>query len=157
MMRYTFAAPDEQATDRLGAALAEALEPGSIVALNGPLGAGKTRLVQALAAALGIPRREVLSPTFVLIHEYEGRCPVFHFDAYRLADDDQFLELGPEEYFQRGGLVLIEWAERVARCLPREHLEIRIAVTGASTREFELVAHGEAYEAALERVRALAG
>ena len=99
-----------------------------MVALSGPLGAGKTRLVQAIAAACGVDRREVVSPTFVLVHEYRGRQPIYHVDAYRLRDDDEFLQLGVDESFGPPNLVFIEWAERVADCLPEERLEITIRV-----------------------------
>ncbi|MEN6556898.1 MAG: tRNA (adenosine(37)-N6)-threonylcarbamoyltransferase complex ATPase subunit type 1 TsaE, partial [Thermoguttaceae bacterium] len=96
---WTFDAVEESDTARLGAALAEVLPNGTTVALCGTLGAGKTRLVQALAEASGVERRQVLSPTFVLIQEYHGRRSLYHIDAYRLRDADEFLALGPEEYF----------------------------------------------------------
>lgn len=111
----------------------------------GTLGAGKTRLVQAIATALGVEPADVLSPTYVIVHEYHGRRPIYHFDAYRLKDDDEFLELGPEEYFDSDGITLIEWADRVERCLPRERLEVRIEVTGPTTREVHIIAHGSKY------------
>ncbi len=130
----------EADTARLGAALAEVLPAGSVVALNGPLGAGKTRLVQAIAEALGVPRSECVSPTFMLINEYLGRMSVYHFDAYRLKDEDEFLELGPDEYFYGPGISLVEWAERVERCLPAERLEVRIEPAGANQRRFEITA-----------------
>ena len=107
-------ADDEAATAALGHALAEVLPPGTTVALCGTLGAGKTRLVQAIAEGLGVNRRDVVSPTFVLIQEYHGRRMIYHIDAYRLRDDDEFQQLGPDEYFESDGLVLIEWADRVA-------------------------------------------
>src|SRR5262245_16376862 len=108
-----FNSKSEGDTDRLGAALAEALPAGTTVALIGTLGAGKTRLVQAVAAALGIPRDKATSPTFVLVNEYRGRRPVYHFDAYRLRDEDEFLALGAEEYFESEGITFVEWADRV--------------------------------------------
>lgn len=144
---------DEQGTFRFGAALAAALPERAVIALNGPLGAGKTRLVQGLAEGLGVDRREVVSPTFVLVQEYHGRRPVFHFDAYRLHGDEEFWALGPEEYFNSPGVVVIEWAARVAGCLPAERLEIDIEVAGASERRFHCRAIGPAYEATLERLR----
>src|SRR5689334_4089876 len=106
----------EADTERLGRALAEAIGD-AVVALDGPLGAGKTRLVQSMAAFCGVDRADVVSPTFVLIHEYRGSRPIYHIDAYRLRDDDEFLQLGVDEYFLPPNLVLIEWASRVARCL----------------------------------------
>src|SRR5689334_12354458 len=103
MKAFGYEARDEQATVKLGAALAKVLSAGSLVALIGPLGAGKTRLVQAIAEALEVPRSECVSPTFTLIHEYQGRLPIYHFDAYRVKDEDEFLELGPDEYFYGPG------------------------------------------------------
>jgi len=152
MTRFQFQSNSEADTFRLGAALAEHLPAGSVVALLGTLGAGKTRLVQAIAEGCGIERRDVVSPTFVLIHEYPGDRMIYHIDAYRLKDEDEFLELGPEENFESDGITLIEWADRVEDCLPRDRLEIRIQVTGAETREFELIARGSKYEPALDRL-----
>jgi tRNA threonylcarbamoyladenosine biosynthesis protein TsaE len=132
---FTFTAHTEQDTARLGAALAYVLPPSTVVGLIGTLGAGKTRLVQAVAEALGIPPGQVTSPTFVLINEYAGgRLPVFHFDTYRLKDRNEFLELGPEEYFDSGGIVFVEWADRMKDLLPKERVEIKIEVTGPTTR-----------------------
>lgn len=145
-VRYTFTATDESATAMLGRRLADILPPGAVIALCGPLGAGKTRLVQAVAEAAGVDPKHVLSPTFVLIHEYRGRLPIYHFDAYRLRDEDEFLQLGPEEYFDGSGWSFVEWADRVAACLPRERLEIQIEPTGATSRRFEITAIGERYE-----------
>jgi len=150
-----FDAHDESGTIALGRALAESLLPRAVVALNGPLGAGKTRLVQAVAEAIGIDPRDVVSPTFVLIHEYQGRVPIYHFDTYRLRDDDEFLQLGPEEYFERPGWSFIEWADRVERCLPRERLEIRIEPTGPTARRFTVTARGGPYEPLLAKLEIL--
>lgn len=137
MRDFSYLAESEADTDRLGKVLAEVLPAGTVVALVGTLGAGKTRLVQAVAAALGVPRDEVTSPTFVLVNEYlDGRLPVYHIDAYRLHDEDEFNELGPEEYFEGAGITFIEWADRVERCLPWECLRIEIEVTGNESRQF---------------------
>lgn len=135
----TFLADGEHATERLGQALAAVLQPGTVVALCGPLGAGKTRLVQAVANALGVSEGTVTSPTFVLINEYAtGRRPIYHFDVYRLRDDDEFLELGPEEYFASQGLTFVEWANRVEALLPAERLEVEIAILGDTARRFKI-------------------
>jgi tRNA threonylcarbamoyladenosine biosynthesis protein TsaE len=133
---FTFTANDEHDTERLGAALAAALPAGTVIGLIGTLGAGKTRLVQAVAAAVGVPRANVTSPTFVLVNEYTGgRLPIFHFDTYRLKDDDEFLNLGPDEYFDSDGLTFVEWADRVTDLLPAERIEITIDVMGETTRQ----------------------
>ncbi len=129
---FKFIAHSERDTERLGAALANALPPGTVIGLIGPLGAGKTRLVQAVATALGVPPGRVTSPTFVLVNEYTGgRMPVYHFDTYRLKDDDEFLNLGPDEYFDSAGLTFVEWADRVAMLLPSDRLEITIELSGS--------------------------
>jgi len=149
---FVFNAANEAATAALGHALADVLPPGTTVALCGTLGAGKTRLVQAIAEGLGVNRRDVVSPTFVLIQEYYGRRTIYHIDAYRLRDDDEFQQLGPDEYFESDGLVLIEWADRVQRSLPRDYLEICVTVTGAESRRFEIRALGPRYEDVLRQL-----
>jgi tRNA threonylcarbamoyladenosine biosynthesis protein TsaE len=134
-------------TTALGHQLASLLFPGAVIALVGPLGAGKTYLVRAIAEGLGIKNsRAVTSPTFVLIQEYEARLPIYHFDVYRLPAVNDFADLGVHEYFQGSGVSLVEWADRVEACLPAEHLRITVAVTGASTRRVLLEAFGERYQ-----------
>lgn len=149
---YSYRARDEQDTERLGVALAK-VYPHGVVALDGPLGAGKTRLVQAVAAACGVDRREVVSPTFVLMHEYQGSKPIYHVDAYRLRDDDEFNQLGVDEHFGSPNLVFIEWAGRIERCMPPDRLDIAISVIGDQGREFNFVAHGPEAEVALDKLQ----
>src|SRR5712691_10161384 len=121
---------DPSATVAFGRRLGELLFPGSVVGLIGPLGAGKTHLVRAIAEGLGIAdSRAVSSPTFVLIQEYEARLPIYHFDAYRLRSEAEFYDIGAHEYFAGDGVCLIEWADRVAGCLPAEHLRTELTVT----------------------------
>lgn len=143
----SIAVSDLAGTDAFGRRLAQLLFPGAVIALIGPLGAGKTHLVRAIAEGLGIadPRR-VSSPTFVLIQEYDARLPIYHFDAYRLKSEAEFADLGVYEYFQGGGVCLVEWADKVASCLPEEYLQIAIVVTGADSRRFELQGRGAQYE-----------
>jgi tRNA threonylcarbamoyladenosine biosynthesis protein TsaE len=123
--------------------------------LNGTLGAGKTRLVQAIAAASGVDRGEVVSPTFVLCQKYEGTRTIYHLDAYRLKDDDEFRELGPEEFFESDGLTIVEWADKVVDCLPEERIDIDIGVTGPTSRQFIVRAVGQPYETVLSRLSVL--
>ncbi len=150
MSQFTFLADSIADTERLGAALADVLPDGTTVALCGTLGAGKTRLVQAIAAACGVPRDEVVSPTFVLCQQYQGRRTLYHLDAYRLRDDDEFLELGPEEFFAAQAVTLIEWADRVRDCLPPEHIEINMEVTGETARRFQITAVGQMHRQTIE-------
>jgi tRNA threonylcarbamoyladenosine biosynthesis protein TsaE len=143
MNEYTFEAADEAATDRFGAALAAALPTGAIVCLLGTLGAGKTRLVQAIAAALSIPREDVVSPTFVLLQQYEGEALINHLDAYRVRDEDEFRAIGVEELLASDAITIIEWADRVAATLPDDRLQIEIEVTGPMSRRFVVTAIGD--------------
>jgi tRNA threonylcarbamoyladenosine biosynthesis protein TsaE len=129
-----------------GRRLGTLLFPGAVVALVGPLGAGKTFLVRAIAEGMGIANsRVVSSPTFVLIQEYPARLPIFHFDAYRLGSAAEFADLGVHEYFESKGVSLVEWADRVENCLPSEHLRVTIEPTGEQTRRLTLEAFGERY------------
>ena len=124
-------------TRQMGSRLGAALEAGSVVALSGNLGAGKTHFTQGIAEGLGVERRLVNSPTFALVQEYAGRLPVFHFDTYRLRTVDEFLDLGFDEYLSLRGVCIIEWAERVAEVLPADTLTIRISATGETSRRFD--------------------
>src|SRR5439155_6573608 len=122
-------------TEAFGRRLGQRLFAGAVVALVGPLGAGKTHLVRAVAEGLGIAdARVVSSPTFVLIQEYAARLPIYHFDAYRLNTPAEFFDLGIDEYFEGNGVSLVEWADRVESCLPAEHLRITLEVTGETSR-----------------------
>ena len=134
---FKFSSCNEADTERLGGALAHALGPGDVIALHGQLGAGKTRLVQAVARALGCVNQLVNSPTFILIQEYDGRLPVYHVDAYRLKDSDEFMEIGGEEILAGDGVCLIEWAEKVGEALPADHVAVSISLTGERTRSFQ--------------------
>jgi tRNA threonylcarbamoyladenosine biosynthesis protein TsaE len=145
----------EQDTHRFGQALANALPSRAVIALNGTLGAGKTRLVQAVAAASGVEPGTVVSPTFVLCQHYQGSHLIHHLDAYRIRDEDEWAELGTEELFQGDAWVFIEWADRFAELLPDERLEISIDVVGEQARRFAVTARGEALEKAAERLREL--
>jgi tRNA threonylcarbamoyladenosine biosynthesis protein TsaE len=150
-----FTSQNELDTQSLGAALAHVLPAGTVVALVGTLGAGKTRLVQAVATALGVPNGSVTSPTFVLVNEYTGgRLPIYHFDTYRLKDEDEFLALGPDEYFDSGGITFVEWADRVADLLPTDRLEITIEVVDEITRRILMRGTTAAMEALVDQISA---
>ncbi len=146
--------PDLSATQALGQRLGRLLFPGAVVALVGPLGAGKTHLTRAIAEGLGIAdSRIVTSPTFVLMQEYGARLPIYHFDAYRLRGAGDFDDLGVQEYFEGGGVCLVEWADRVPECLPAEHLRISLSIAGESSRVAELEGRGRRYEELIQQLR----
>jgi tRNA threonylcarbamoyladenosine biosynthesis protein TsaE len=119
--------PDPAATDAFGAKLAEILRPGDVIALEGPLGSGKTALARATIRALTDPAEEVPSPTFTLVQVYQSEAgPLYHFDLYRLEAPDQAVELGVDDAFS-DGISLVEWPDRLGGYLPRRHLKITLA------------------------------
>jgi len=125
--QLTLDLPDPAATDALGARLAQILRPGDVVALEGPLGSGKTALARAAIRALTDPSEEVPSPTFTLVQVYESPAgPLYHFDLYRLEAPDQAVELGVDDAFS-DGISLVEWPDRLGSYLPRRHLKITLA------------------------------
>ena len=141
-------------TRALAARLAGALEPGSVIALTGELGAGKTEFVKGLAEGLGAPARAVRSPTFVLHAQVAGgRLALHHLDAYRLSAAE-FAALAPGELYAAGGVVAIEWADRVEAELPTERIEVALAYAGEGVRSITIRALGESAGAAM---RALLG
>ncbi len=138
--RLTIELHSETDTEHLGQLLGQLAKPGQVIGLIGPLGAGKTRLSRALAESLGVDPSEISSPTFVLINEYQGRLPIYHFDAYRLASADDFDALGAAEYFGGEGICLVEWADLVLDRLPRDAWMITIAPTGQESRTATILA-----------------
>lgn len=137
-----FHAHSEAETDQAGQRLAQFLSAGDVVALIGDLGAGKTRFVKAIASGIGVPADEVNSPTFTLIHEYEGRLPIRHCDTYRLRSPEEFADLGLEDLFASDGIALVEWADRVEEYLPRDRIEIRFDIDSPTDRTINFVATG---------------
>ena len=112
-------------TEALASALAAALKPGDLVALIGPLGAGKTQFARGLAAGLGVDRSQVASPTFVLISEYTGKVPVLHADAYRVSGSAELEEAGFADLSQ-GAVAVVEWADRVEPLLGEDRIEVHL-------------------------------
>lgn len=140
--------PEE--TRALGGRLSQILKPGDAVCLTGTLGAGKTLLVQGIAAGFGIGDDAVTSPTFTIMHVYEGELSLYHFDLYRLDDPVQLYDIGFEEYVYADGVALIEWADKFPEHMPRECLWLTITSTGASERLISIKAAGAHYQDILE-------
>lgn len=112
-------------TEALGEKLAERLKPGSVVALYGPMGAGKTALTRGLARGLGITEG-VSSPTFALVHEYEGRLPIYHFDMYRVESWDDLYSTGFFDYLDANGVVIVEWSENIENAIPEGAIRVSL-------------------------------
>jgi tRNA threonylcarbamoyladenosine biosynthesis protein TsaE len=141
---WTVTSTGERDTLRLGATLGRVLKPGSVVALMGDLGSGKTRLTQGIALGLEVsPSDPVSSPSFALIHEHPARVSLYHMDFYRIPEGRWDPELGLEEYLWGNGACVIEWAERVLERLPDDRLEVRLTIEGTRKRRMEFVAKGE--------------
>ena len=142
-----------EGTQKLGEELGRRLPAGSVVALTGELGSGKTTLVQGIGKGLGIPCL-IKSPSFVIIHEYSGSVPLYHFDLYRIAHQEEIISLGYEEYFyQKKGIVVIEWAEKIEDLLPPEYLRIELEIVDLSKRKVALRAYGSFYRKVIEKMR----
>jgi tRNA threonylcarbamoyladenosine biosynthesis protein TsaE len=124
-------------TEALGERLAPKLRPGSVLALRGALGAGKTCFTKGLARGLGV-EEEVTSPTYTIISEYEGRSgdplPFYHIDAYRLGGEEDFEALGGRELLYGGGICVVEWSERIEAALPPQAIRVEIEIHGPNSR-----------------------
>lgn len=135
--------PDQ--TRHLGRICGELLTQGSVIALIGDLGTGKTVFVKGVAQGVGvIDDKEITSPSFVLVNEYQGRLPVYHVDLYRLHHMREVEDLGWEELISSPGVTLIEWAEKVLTLLPKERMEVHFEWVNAVERTLILVGRGEA-------------
>ncbi len=151
---HTIRTESVEQTVRLGRLLGESAAPNDVIALEGPLGAGKTYLTKGIAAGLGVSdTRTVNSPTFVIVNEYDGRLHMFHIDAYRLSGAPELTGLGFDEMCSADGLVVIEWADRIRELLPRDRLLIELTPTGENSREFALSSSGPASEKLISSVR----
>jgi len=121
----------------LGERIGKTLKPDDIVALSGELGAGKTTLIQGIAKGLGVANW-VTSPTFTLINEFEGNLNLYHIDLYRIENIGDAEDLAIEEYFTKGGVTVIEWAEKIRSILPEKTIKIGIKTVSENERSFEI-------------------
>lgn len=126
-------------TEQIAADLAQTFKGGECVALYGDLGAGKTQFVRGIVKGLGGEPRSVSSPTFVLLNVYEsGRLKVFHLDAYRVTGPEDFESIGFSELLEQGGVVLVEWAERIEALLPEVRVRVCITSTDNESRDIDI-------------------
>lgn len=126
-------------TEKLGLLLGNLAAPGDVICLDGDLGAGKTALSQAIARGLGVPDTcYVTSPSFTILHEYEGRIPMYHMDFYRLQDAGEVEDLGFDEYFYLTGLTVIEWSNRAVELLPDDRIALLIELNNDLSRTITL-------------------
>ena len=134
-MEYITNSPAE--TEAVGAALARVLQPGTVIAYRGDLGAGKTAFTRGLAKGLGV-RERVTSPTYTIVNEYlGGRMPLFHFDMYRLGSEDELFDIGWEDYLERDGVCAVEWSENVWGAM-EDAIFVTITRLDEDTRKIEI-------------------
>ena len=148
-MEYKITTHNERETIELAQNFESEKFPNMIICLDGELGSGKTVFTKGIANALGI-QESITSPTFTIIKEYEGELPLYHMDVYRLNGDVD--GTGIEEYFTKGGVVVIEWADMVKDILPKERLEIKFRVAGENKRVLILKPYGQKDEDLCEAV-----
>ena len=142
---YIYITDSAEQTRRLARKIGEHLDSGSVLALTGDLGSGKTCFVQGLARGLQVPEEcPITSPTFTLINEYPGRLPLAHIDLYRIESASDAEELGLDEILEGEGVAAIEWAERIRDRLPEDFLEVRFEILGDRRRKITILGIGKA-------------
>ena len=127
----------EQETRELGKRMAGKVTPGTVISLRGSLGAGKTVFAKGFAEGLGITEA-IVSPTFTLVQEYDGRLKLYHLDLYRLSGEDEFESMGGEDFLYSDGVALIEWSEKIEDMLPDDTIFINITINEDLTRSIEI-------------------
>jgi tRNA threonylcarbamoyladenosine biosynthesis protein TsaE len=138
MEKNIFYSSSPEETIEYGIQIAKLLKQGSVLCLNGDLGAGKTTLIKGIAQGIcQIPKREVSSPTFSYLHIYQGPIPLYHFDLYRLRDEKDFQSLGFEEYLYNEGICCFEWAEKIPSLIPKDAHVISIEHIGEEKRKIQ--------------------
>lgn len=148
-MEYKVTTRNERETIEIAQNFESEKFPNMIICLDGELGSGKTVFTKGIANALGV-KESITSPSFPIIKEYDGELPLYHMDVYRL--DGNIEGLGIEEYFHKGGVVVIEWAGTIRDCLPKERLDIKFKVVDENKRVLVLTPYGKQYEELCEAV-----
>ena len=148
-MEYKVTTKNEMDTIEIAQNFESEKFPNMIICLDGELGSGKTVFTKGIANALGV-KESITSPTFTIIKEYDGELPLYHMDVYRLNGSVE--GTGIEEYFHKGGVVVIEWADMIHDILPEERLDIKFKVVGENSLVLILKPHGKKYEELCEAV-----
>lgn len=133
--RFEIISTNAEETVTIGEKIGKQVKKGSIIALEGGLGAGKTQLTKGIALGLGV-YEEITSPTYTIISEYEGTLPLFHIDAYRLKGSDDFINIGGEDILCGGGICVIEWSNIIEDLLPEEKISVKITILEDGKRRF---------------------
>ncbi|STO09297.1 MULTISPECIES: tRNA (adenosine(37)-N6)-threonylcarbamoyltransferase complex ATPase subunit type 1 TsaE [Exiguobacterium] len=148
---YTLITHSAAETQAVAEKLATLVKAGTVITLNGDLGAGKTTFTQGFGKGLGV-KRNVNSPTFTIMKQYQGRLPLYHMDVYRLEDTGD--DIGLEEYIDGDGVAIVEWSDLIESSLPVERLAITIERIGDEERQLTFAPIGEAYETLVKEVLA---
>ncbi len=135
--KWIYTSNCEEDTEKIGAEFAKTLNKGDFIAFFGNLGSGKTAFVRGVASVL-CPGARVASPTYAIVNEYRGEIPIFHFDMYRILDDDSLYSVGFYDYFERGGVIFTEWSENIPFALPDERYDVTFEKTGDTSREITI-------------------
>ncbi|MFQ5996843.1 MAG: tRNA (adenosine(37)-N6)-threonylcarbamoyltransferase complex ATPase subunit type 1 TsaE [Dehalococcoidales bacterium] len=152
--RYDFLSSSPATTFSFGKRIGEKLRAGSIIALIGELGCGKTLFTKGICVGLGVPERQVNSPTFAFVNEYLGRLPVFHIDLYRIDNITEEFGIGMLDYLAKAdsGIIVLEWAEKALALLPDDHLQVHFEVLSARKRRLKLISFREKFGSLLREL-----
>lgn len=136
--KAVYVSKSEADTEKIAADFADRLNKGDFIAFFGDLGSGKTAFVRGLASKL-CPGARVASPTFAIVNEYRGKTDIYHFDMYRITDDDSLYSTGFYDYFDRGGIIAVEWSENIPFGLPDERYDVIFSKISENERKVEIV------------------
>lgn len=153
-MKYEIHTSSAIETKKVATKIAAFVSPGDVITLEGDLGAGKTTFTQGLAGGLGV-KRNVTSPTFTIIKEYQGRIPLYHMDVYRLEDSDE--DIGFDEYFYGTGITIIEWAQFIEGFLPEKRLDINMEVINQDRRKIICQSSDSHYDTLIKELQTAEG
>ncbi len=144
---YAFLSHSPAGTFNFGKQVGKRLQAGSVIALTGELGCGKTLFTRGICTGLGVPERQVNSPTFAFVNEYQGKFPIFHIDLYRLSTIDEEFDIGLLDYLAKvgSGAIILEWAEKALSLLPDDYLQVKFEVLSARRRQLTLAGFGEKF------------